>query len=122
MRLAASRTFCTAGKSRPISTAMIAMTTSNSISVNARRRHMGPPGALRHRTNGTAVQLGDNVATRRPAAMDGGRSPPAGLLHGVSLEDGSDVPEGDAAVDAAGRQRLAVGGEGDDQKTQDALV
>src|SRR6266540_3452974 len=34
MRAAASRTFCTAGRSRPISTAMIAMTTSNSINVN----------------------------------------------------------------------------------------
>src|SRR6059058_3919472 len=33
-----SRTFCTAGSSRPISTAMMAITTSNSIRVNARRR------------------------------------------------------------------------------------
>src|SRR5947209_7413358 len=34
LRLAAdSRTFCTAGKSRPISTAMMAMTTNNSINV-----------------------------------------------------------------------------------------
>src|SRR5208337_1218020 len=35
VRLAASRTFCTAGKSSPIRIAMIAMTTSSSISVNA---------------------------------------------------------------------------------------
>src|SRR6476660_2722825 len=35
---AASRTFCTAGKSRPIRIAMIAITTSSSISVNADRR------------------------------------------------------------------------------------
>jgi hypothetical protein len=35
MRLAASRTFCTAGKSSPISTAMMAMTTSSSIRVKA---------------------------------------------------------------------------------------
>src|SRR2546421_7082533 len=38
VRLAASRTFCTAGSKRPIRTAMMAMTTSNSISVNAERR------------------------------------------------------------------------------------
>src|SRR5207244_3402331 len=38
---AASRTFCTAGSSRPISTAMMAITTSSSMSVNARRRGSG---------------------------------------------------------------------------------
>src|SRR5262245_10012414 len=38
MRAAAERTFCTAGSSRPISTAMMARTTSSSISVKARRR------------------------------------------------------------------------------------
>src|SRR5437764_15439979 len=37
-RAAASRTFCTAGRSKPMSTAMMAMTTSSSISVNADRR------------------------------------------------------------------------------------
>src|SRR5262249_54490876 len=34
---AAERTFCTAGSSRPMRIAMIAITTSNSISVNASR-------------------------------------------------------------------------------------
>src|SRR5262249_52286938 len=34
-RAEAARTFCTAGSSRPISTAMMAITTSSSISVNA---------------------------------------------------------------------------------------
>src|SRR5437764_14702897 len=38
MRLAASRTFCTAGKRRPTSTPMMANTTSSSMSVNPRRR------------------------------------------------------------------------------------
>src|SRR5262245_25812829 len=38
MRLAASRTFWTAGRMRPMSTAMMAMTTNNSINVNAGRR------------------------------------------------------------------------------------
>src|SRR5262249_39479022 len=37
VRAAASRTFCTAGKSRPMSTAMMAITTSNSMRVNALR-------------------------------------------------------------------------------------
>src|SRR5207302_5516004 len=40
MRLAASRAFCTAGSKRPTSTAMMAMATSNSIRVNARRRRV----------------------------------------------------------------------------------
>src|SRR5947209_16536803 len=38
MRLAASRTFWTAGRSRPMSTPMMAITTSSSISVKPRRR------------------------------------------------------------------------------------
>ena len=37
MRAAASRTFCTAGNNSPIRIAMIAITTSSSISVNAFR-------------------------------------------------------------------------------------
>src|SRR5262245_14498808 len=37
MRAAASRTFWTAGRSRPIRIAMMAMTTSSSISVKAQR-------------------------------------------------------------------------------------
>src|SRR5690349_5201834 len=37
MRAAASRTFWTAGSNNPIRMAMMAMTTNNSISVNARR-------------------------------------------------------------------------------------
>src|SRR5262245_22482400 len=42
MRAAASRTFCTAGRSRPMSTAIIAITTSSSINVKAdlRRKNM----------------------------------------------------------------------------------
>jgi len=53
VRAAAPRTFCTAGSSNPISTAMMAITTSNSISVNAGRRAggrwesmAGVPGAV----------------------------------------------------------------------------
>jgi hypothetical protein len=40
VRAAAARTFCTAGNSRPISTAMMAMTTSSSNKVKARREDM----------------------------------------------------------------------------------
>src|SRR5437870_4948473 len=42
MRLAASRTFCTAGTRRAIRMAMMAMTTSNSMSVKPGRRRRGP--------------------------------------------------------------------------------
>jgi hypothetical protein len=35
VRAAASRTFCTAGKSNPIKMAMMAITTNSSMSVNA---------------------------------------------------------------------------------------
>src|SRR5262249_32884291 len=45
-RAAASRTFWTAGKSRPIRMAMMAITTRSSISVNAGLRH---PAAVRER-------------------------------------------------------------------------
>src|SRR6478672_4171633 len=43
-RAAASRTFCTAGSNNPIRIAMIAITTSNSIRVNARFRPAGRDG------------------------------------------------------------------------------
>src|SRR6516225_8885917 len=39
MRAAASRTFCTAGRSNAIKMPMMAITTSSSTSVNARRRN-----------------------------------------------------------------------------------
>src|ERR1051326_6918831 len=47
VRAAASRIFCTAGSSRPIRRAMIAMTTSNSTSVNPRRGDMAIPSRSR---------------------------------------------------------------------------
>src|SRR5258705_9523634 len=40
MRAAASRTFCTAGSNSPMRMAMMAMTTSSSISVNAERERV----------------------------------------------------------------------------------
>src|SRR6267378_2462397 len=51
MRVAAARIFCPAGSSSPIRTAMMAITTSNSISVNADRprpmRDGGEDGTMR---------------------------------------------------------------------------
>src|SRR4051812_25824696 len=55
IRAAASRTFCTAGKSRPMRTAMIAITTRSSISVNADRGR-----------EGTIVALQENKSTSIP--------------------------------------------------------
>src|SRR5215471_4727397 len=46
IREAASRTFCTAGSRSPMSIAMIAITTSNSMSVKARRDSMADLGWL----------------------------------------------------------------------------
>jgi hypothetical protein len=46
IRVAASRTFWTAGNNSPIRTAMIAMTTKSSISVNARRRGIAASGGV----------------------------------------------------------------------------
>src|SRR5262249_13386132 len=50
MRLAASRTFCAAGKSRPMSTAMMAMTTRSSMSVkpHSRRRRIDEENIMDH--------------------------------------------------------------------------
>src|SRR5436309_1915336 len=52
MRLAASRTFWTAGSSRPIRIAIIAITTSSSISVNARRDGDTGRGSFRRMPGG----------------------------------------------------------------------
>ena len=54
MRLAASRTFWTAGSSSPIKTAMIAITTNSSISVNAWRARPPAVKRLRRRTKDDA--------------------------------------------------------------------
>src|SRR5262245_60841382 len=57
IRAAASRTFWTAGRSRPIRMAMMAITTSSSISVKARR----------------ALGLERNIDTSNKAKEEGGR-------------------------------------------------
>src|SRR5207253_3033618 len=64
VRAAASRTFCTAGKSRPISTAMIAITTSSSISVKAGLRR---DGRTEHMTGPPYRIEDDRVKSEQPA-------------------------------------------------------
>jgi hypothetical protein len=53
LRAAASRTFWTAGRRRPIRMAMMAMTTNNSISVNPDRGRDGDMNHLLNREYGT---------------------------------------------------------------------
>src|SRR5262249_28076788 len=78
IRAAASRTFWTAGSNRPMRMAMIAITTSNSISVNpvrafgeGRVRYMVPPGRVNEdRTHGMSS---------RPSSLGQARHRFAGL-------------------------------------------
>ena len=67
-RAAASRTFCTAGSRMPIRMPMIAMTTSNSISVNARRAGGVSPPRGTHRRTGSLLLAGsgERLAWREP--------------------------------------------------------
>src|SRR5437588_8896972 len=61
-RLAASRTFCTAGNSRPMSTARMAITTKSSIRVKAQRGFMDVLAWVsleRHQEREQVVQLLD---------------------------------------------------------------
>src|SRR3954453_23878356 len=68
-RRAASRAACTAGRSRAIRTAMMAMTTSNSISVKPRRSRageeltMGELSGSKYRGGGLAI-LGASLSGR----------------------------------------------------------
>src|SRR5438270_3296835 len=67
-RAAASRTFWTAGRSRPMRMAMMAITTNSSIRVNADDRPGSEPGRRPEgawRTEGDTASLQDDV--RRPA-------------------------------------------------------
>src|SRR5262249_14839244 len=75
MRLAASRTFWTAGRSRPIRIAMIAITTNNSMSVNADRtfetERMIHPRRMNPGDDGTG--WGGHTFPRRGPAVSGDR-------------------------------------------------
>src|SRR5215469_6023485 len=69
MRAAASRTFCTAGSSRPIRMAMIAITTSSSMRVKPQRRRkraMRRPPKQVKRVNETTA---DKVRRKKEPAL-----------------------------------------------------
>src|SRR5262245_37014473 len=92
MRLAASRTFCTAGSSRPISTAIMAMTTSSSISVNADRRTVRPREGGRAPPGRGIVRLPLLVHVERGHAV---RRPLSGLRPDVLAAVGAVAPAGE---------------------------
>src|SRR5262249_55088311 len=61
------RTFCTAGRRRPIRTAIMAITTSNSMRVNPLRRHTGLHGAhcmIRYSTERSGAAKGETSHSR----------------------------------------------------------
>src|SRR5262249_45251276 len=109
-RAAASRTFCTAGSNSPMRIAMMAMTTSNSISVKAERgRDMGrPPGEKGRNDEKVGVTLPRSCRVRKRIALRfrrflGGPFPPA--LGGGGGPDGpgeevAEEEEGDGGGDA----------------------
>src|SRR5262245_29359871 len=95
MREAASRTFWTAGSSRPMRMAMMAMTTSNSISVKAKRareRILSPLGkGVKERVFASRVAHGDgcgHTRGRKLSALAGPGGPSATqLIHVVDRKD-----------------------------------
>src|SRR5262249_50799335 len=84
MRRAASRADCTAGSSKAIRTAMMAMTTSSSIRVKARLtlESMGTPCAVKKRDRKAARSRGATINRRVP----GSAALPGGLARGLVLE------------------------------------
>src|SRR4051812_33874997 len=113
VRLAASRTRCTAGIRRAIRMAMMAMTTRSSTRVNALRRDgrdMGPPWLLRpvDSFTGSLEQLVEPEAALAGAAPGRRRQLQLDLLEaarGRALED--QEPAGAAAL----HRRRQLGGE-----------
>src|SRR5215468_2201381 len=107
-RAAALRTFWTAGRSRPIRIAMIAITTSSSISVNPGRLRIGRPPEKAPSSDGhyaaarRALQASAG-ATQAPAP--GGPAARAGRAHLDHLV----ARPGAAAIDERPVQRLPGG-------------
>src|SRR5262249_48099356 len=87
MRAAASRTFCTAGSNRPIRTAMMAITTSSSIRVNAER-----PTVLMVflRTIGLMMDDATRSATETPAWASVERTRPPELQEFLGMFQNGD--------------------------------
>src|SRR5262245_14440402 len=82
-RLAASRTFCTAGSNSPMRIAMIAITTKSSIRVNAFRVVCISPDVVR-------VFIGHSIEADRLSPVPRPGSAPGGL--GDRTADGPDRP------------------------------
>src|SRR5262245_13680836 len=93
MRMAASRTFCTAGRSRPISTAMMAITTSSSIKVKPRPRckprtlvigdyPLGP--FVRSRSDSLSASTGTAVSLLRGGLRTQRVVVPGGVIKGLA--------------------------------------
>src|SRR5262245_61175636 len=78
MRPAASRTFCTAGRRRPIRMAIIAITTSSSMRVNARRARSHGRMTASSKTRGNDGR----VATRAHSLAERTDTKRSGELHG----------------------------------------
>src|SRR5262249_40890458 len=92
--LAASRTFCTAGTSRPISTAMMAMTTSKSMRVKAGRPICGfCMGLLFRGRNGEKNDQLRGLNTHDPGGINqvGASSTVAGLSFPMKIVDFTEI-------------------------------
>src|SRR6476659_8028444 len=99
MRLAASRTFWTAGSRSPIRMAMIAMTTSNSIRVKAERGRAGGLGRVRisilkkqRQRVGVRRSPGD-AHTERRRDPDGSTGKPAVMAREVGRQNFNGEPD-----------------------------
>src|SRR5262245_28258503 len=82
-RAAASRTFCTAGRRRPIRMAMMAITTSSSISVNPVRRLVTGEEAIR------------TSATERKRTLPSVAEPPTAVNTGAAVLSSGQVRRSD---------------------------
>src|SRR5215213_5414171 len=96
MRAAASRTFWTAGSKRPMRIAMMAMTTSNSIRVNARRA----PGRRSMGVGLAGVRGGLQAVGNDLAVVDQADAHPVGRVDRVL--DRPDRPVGHGGGEHAG--------------------
>src|SRR5262249_30793465 len=107
MRAAASRTFCTAGRSRPMRVAMMAITNSSSINVKPGRHREGEwRRALRPPPSGQGgddddVGLGDGVIVRRGVTRCQVRF--SFFTHPVSCRDGRQAKSAVAVYGKMGR-------------------
>src|SRR5437588_6428250 len=84
MRAAASRTFCTAGSTSPIRIAMMAITTSNSINVNADLLRIGSSlcfGMFALVVNGESVLRARTNLSAKPKLYLGLTGPLIGTVH-----------------------------------------